>query len=218
MPAEHFWDASFLNQHMPNAIRLDSRPGAPPYHFWWAGDGEQVGMFLYGYESAWLPAHLLDKEQQPRLVEALFNASQEWEVQLHFNKGLAGADQEVLEDTRNTATNPDVCEAFALAIIATAGPPLYPGIPGHAPDLAVARKEAAAISRAMNILRSVAPNTGAYVSESNFFQQSWPSAFWGSNYPRLQAVKAKYDPTGLFFVHHGVGGEEWTDNGFTRLT
>ena len=24
-------------------------------------------------------------------------------------------------------------------------------------------------------------------------------------------------PTGLFFVHHGVGSEEWSANGFTRL-
>jgi hypothetical protein len=30
-------------------------------------------------------------------------------------------------------------------------------------------------------------------------------------------VKAKYDPTGLFFVHHGVGSEEWSADGFTRL-
>jgi len=33
----------------------------------------------------------------------------------------------------------------------------------------------------------------------------------------LQTVKAKYDPEGLFFVHHGVGSEDWSDDGFTRL-
>jgi len=33
----------------------------------------------------------------------------------------------------------------------------------------------------------------------------------------LQAVKAKYDPDGLFFVHHGVGSEDWIDDGFTRI-
>jgi hypothetical protein len=34
----------------------------------------------------------------------------------------------------------------------------------------------------------------------------------------LQAVKTKYDPNGLFFVHHGVGSEDWSEDGFTRLT
>jgi Berberine and berberine like len=33
----------------------------------------------------------------------------------------------------------------------------------------------------------------------------------------LQAVKAKYDPDGLFSAHHGVGSEDWSDDGFTRL-
>jgi hypothetical protein len=30
-------------------------------------------------------------------------------------------------------------------------------------------------------------------------------------------VKKKYDPTGLFFVHNGVGSEEWSADGFTKL-
>jgi hypothetical protein len=39
----------------------------------------------------------------------------------------------------------------------------------------------------------------------------------GTNYLRLQALKATYDPDGLFFVHHGDGSEDWSDDGFTRL-
>jgi hypothetical protein len=58
---------------------------------------------------------------------------------------------------------------------------------------------------------------GSYVSESNFFEANWQQSFWGSNYARLLAVKSHYDPDGLFFVHHGVGSEEWSEDGFTRL-
>ena len=35
-------------------------------------------------------------------------------------------------------------------------------------------------------------------------------------YARLRAVKDRYDPDGLFFVHHGVGSEDWSPDGFTR--
>jgi hypothetical protein len=55
------------------------------------------------------------------------------------------------------------------------------------------------------------------VFESDFFEHSWQQGFWGTNYARLAAVKKKYDPAGLFFVHHGVGSEEWSADGFTRL-
>jgi len=67
-------------------------------------------------------------------------------------------------------------------------------------------------------LRKIAPDAGSYVSETNFFEPSWQRSFWGPNYPKLRAIKAKYDPDGLFFVHHGVGSEDWSADGFTRLT
>jgi len=69
----------------------------------------------------------------------------------------------------------------------------------------------------MDELLKVVTNAGSYVSESDFFERSWQQSFWGSNNPRLAAVKEKYDPRGLFFVHHGVGSEEWSADGFTRL-
>ena len=64
----------------------------------------------------------------------------------------------------------------------------------------------------------MAPGAGSYVAESDFFEPDWQGSYWGANYPRLRAVKKKYDPDGLFFVHHGVGSEDWSADGFTRLT
>jgi arylsulfatase A-like enzyme len=118
--------------------------------------------------------------------------------------------------TRDTATNPAVLDAFALALIAGGDPHTSPDLLGHEPDLAVGRKAAVAITAA-DELREIAPFAGAYVSEGNFFDKAWQTSFWGSNYPKLAEVKKKYDPAGLFFVHHGVGSEEWSPDGFTKL-
>ena len=135
-----------------------------------------------------------------------------------MNKGLAGAPPEALAAVRDTATNPAVTQAFALAIIGNGGRPAYPGLPGPAPDLALARRNAAEVAAAAAALRTVAPGAGSYVSESNYFNADWRNAFWGPNYPRLRAVKARYDLDGLFTVHHGVGSEDWSPDGFTRLS
>ena len=98
-------------------------------------------------------------------------------------------------------------DAFALAILGAHGPPGYPGVPGHEPDAALARRQAAAIDRAAAELRRVAPEGGAYVAESNYFQRDWERAFWGANAARLRAVKAALDPQRLFVTHHGPGSD-----------
>jgi len=216
IPARDYWDPEYRKRVLPKTVVADNRPGASPDNVSWAGNQIEVNIFLYGYESLWLPAALLD--QQDRLADALFASTRHFEVQLHFNKGLAGAPEDKIAAARDTAMNPAVLDAFALAIIAGGDPHTAPGLPGQEPDLAAGRKAAVAITAAADELRAIAPAAGAYVSESNFFDKSWQQSFWGSNYSRLQAVKAKYDPMGLFFVHHGVGSEEWSADGFTRLT
>ena len=65
----------------------------------------------------------------------------------------------------------------------------------------------------MDEMRELRQDAASYVSESDFFLADWARAFWGPNYPRLLAVKDKYDPDGLFFVHHGVGSERWSPDG-----
>lgn len=65
-------------------------------------------------------------------------------------------------------------------------------------------------------LRRLAPRPGSYVSESDYFHPRWRAAFWGQHYPRLLKAKQRIDPDGLFFVHHGVGSEQWSADGFTR--
>lgn len=216
VPARNFWDPAYIRKTLPGAVLTDSRPGASESNIFWATNLGEAGQFIHGYESAWLPASLLRKDRQSALCDALFAASRHWGFALHFNKGLAGGPADALAAAKDTATNPAVVDAFALAISAAEGPPAFPGIPGHEPDLAEGREVRAAIHKGMNELRKVVPNPGSYVSETNFFERNWQQSFWGANYPRLLAVKKKYDPTGLFFVHHGVGSEGWSADGFTK--
>jgi FAD/FMN-containing dehydrogenase len=208
--ARTWWDL----KDNPSMI-LDTRAGAPPEHGWWQGDQDQVGAYLHGYDSLWLPASLLQKPRQQRLTDALFEASRYKKVELHINKGLAGAPPAALAATRQTATNPAVLDAFALAIIADGEAPAYPGLERPVLDRVAARADARDIDRAAAALRAVAPESGSYVSESNYFNRAWQTEYWGSNYSRLRTVKAQCDPDGLFVVHHGVGSEDWSPDGFT---
>jgi FAD/FMN-containing dehydrogenase len=242
VPARRWWDPAWWQDHWPEiafpnpngsavvglldyglahvlpqpAVEFDRRPGAGTGNMWWKGNSAEAGLFWWGYQSLWLPESLLDGDAQPRLADALFAASRHSAIALHFNKGLAGAPPDAIAGAQDTAMNPAVLTSFALAIAANGQRDAYPGFRGHEPSAESARQAATQIDRCMDELRAVSGQTGAYVSESNYFERDWQRAYWGTNHPRLAELKQKYDPDGLFFVHHGVGSEEWSADGFTK--
>jgi FAD/FMN-containing dehydrogenase len=216
-PGRHRWDGPALEAFAPGSVLFDDRPGAPPANFFWSANLAEAGHFIHGFESIWTPAALLAPARREELTDALMAASRHWAIELHFQKGLAGAPSDAIAAARDTPMNPAATESFMLAIIASEGPPAFPGLAGHEPNLAAARRDAARIERAAAELRKVAPGGGAYVAESSYFQADWQRAYWGANYPRLLAVKQRYDPDNLFFVRHGVGSEGWSDDGFARV-
>ena len=243
VPARHFWDLQWWTEHWPELVfpnpnsrwlialvdgvlrrtvrqplfEIDRRPWAEPNRTWFAGDGGQVGWFIWGFDSVWLPASLLEGAGSQQLADALFGSSRHSRVELHFNKGLAGGTSDAISGARDTAMNPAVLSAFALAIASASEQPVYPGIPGHEPSVDAGRTAAERIERCMQQLRAVAGQTGSYVSESNYFEPKWQQAYWGGHYARLADIKRQYDPDGLFVVHNGVGSEQWSADGFTRL-
>jgi FAD/FMN-containing dehydrogenase len=216
--AHNWWNAEYLRTSTLHGQGFfDPRPGAPTNNTWFAEENTELGIFLHGFQSLWLPASLLEESRRGRFADALFAATRHWDVQLHFNKGLAGSAEEDVAAARDTAMNPAALTAFALALVAGGEAPAYKNLLTGPPDLSAARRDAAAIAAAGDALRKVVPDAGSYVSESDFFERNWQTAFWGVNYARLREVKRNYDPDGLFFVHHGVGSEDWSADGFTRL-
>ncbi|KAL2864102.1 FAD-binding oxidoreductase [Aspergillus lucknowensis] len=58
--------------------------------------------------------------------------------------------------------------------------------------------------------RDVSPGAGAYLGESDRMEPDFQQAFYGSNYPRLLALKKRIDPRNVFYAATAVGSEHWT--------
>jgi FAD/FMN-containing dehydrogenase len=216
VPGTQMWNREYILQHLPQAIVTDSNPNRSGSLYWWADNQNEVSAYWYAYQSQWVPLDTLKTEGGRALATALFEASRRWPVELHFNKGLAGASRDALERSKETSMNPAVYRAAALAIVSASGDG-YPGIPGHEPDLARAEADRARVMAAMKILRETTPGAGTYVNESDYFEPDWQQTFWGDHYSKLLAIKTKYDPEGLLFCHHCVGSEVWSDDGRCRM-
>ena len=127
-----------------------------------------------------------------------------------FQQGACGATADAIAAARDTAMNPAVIDAFALAISGAGGPPAYPGRSRPRAGRSCRTERGGGSDRGDERNPQAWPRAGSYVWETDYFQPHWQEAFWGENYARLLAVKAKYDPDGLFFLHHGVGSEDWS--------
>ncbi|KAF3286277.1 hypothetical protein TWF970_009821 [Orbilia oligospora] len=55
--------------------------------------------------------------------------------------------------------------------------------------------------------RQLSPNSGTYLSETFINSKFWQSTYWGENYSRLFAIKAKYDPHNMLYCVNCVGSE-----------
>ncbi|GAB7352182.1 hypothetical protein MBLNU459_g2661t1 [Dothideomycetes sp. NU459] len=66
-------------------------------------------------------------------------------------------------------------------------------------------------------LEALTPGGSCYLNEGDFRQPDWQTAFYGSNYARLRAVKDKYDPDHAFYAVTAVGSEEWVEQADRRL-
>ncbi|KAK3176612.1 hypothetical protein OEA41_007935 [Lepraria neglecta] len=58
-------------------------------------------------------------------------------------------------------------------------------------------------------LEAITPGSGCYLNEGDPNQPNWQETFYGVNYPRLLAIKAKYDPNDIFYAATAVGSDGW---------
>lgn len=66
-------------------------------------------------------------------------------------------------------------------------------------------------------VEAVTPGSGSYMNEADFQQKNWQTTFFGANYNKLRAIKAKYDPESIFYILKGVGSEAWTVSAEGRM-
>ena len=58
------------------------------------------------------------------------------------------------------------------------------GVPGHEPDADLAAASARQVAKAMNVIRAIAPGTGSYVNETDYFEPDWQHSFLGRELPQ----------------------------------
>lgn len=92
---------------------------------------------------------------------------------------------------------------------------------GWDPSASLAEQDAIkkVVAEDVRLLRSIEEpqEMGAYLNEAYAYEEDFQLSFWGSNYPRLYAIKQKWDPTGLFITRKGVGSEDWDEEGLCRV-
>ncbi|KAJ5980482.1 CAZyme family AA7 [Penicillium waksmanii] len=74
---------------------------------------------------------------------------------------------------------------------------------------AIIKSSSLFVTKWMDVLREIAPDSGAYMSEADLLEPKLQEAFYGTNYSSLYALKQKHDPTSLFFALTAVGAEDW---------
>jgi FAD/FMN-containing dehydrogenase len=218
LPAQNWWDLDYRARELPETIVVDEVSSQAGKRFFWNGDNGETNVFWGGYESAWLSQSLLSNANRNKLIDTIVAASRLIRFAFHFQKGLAGASEQVIEDALDTPVHPSVTDAFALLLVAAAQKNAIEGAPGLELRVDELRARGEAVRAVYQLFRRLDPNTGSYSAEMNFHEADWKTRAWGDNYHRLLTIKNRYDAAGLFTGHHQVGSEYWSNDGFTRVS
>ncbi|PKY01113.1 FAD-binding domain-containing protein [Aspergillus campestris IBT 28561] len=84
-------------------------------------------------------------------------------------------------------------------------------LPGDADKGEFEKAQVDATLRKGDALRELAPMTGASLGWKDARNPWWKTDLFGDGYPRLRAIKERYDPGGMFYCETCVGSEDWEE-------
>ncbi|KAF2265995.1 FAD binding domain-containing protein [Lojkania enalia] len=86
---------------------------------------------------------------------------------------------------------------------------------GASPQLSMADEKRShdRLMRYMQAWRDITPGSGSYTNEGDAQEPDWKDSFYGPNYGRLEKIKKRWDPWGVFWVISGVGSDGWEVRG-----
>jgi len=87
-----------------------------------------------------------------------------------------------------------------------------------AADVWKLRKEFSATTRPALVRLAGGESSGSYSNEADVLEPNFRVTFFGSNYARLEKIKAAYDPSDLFIVPVGVRSEFWDSEGMCTVS
>ncbi|KAF8265098.1 hypothetical protein EI94DRAFT_1702711 [Lactarius quietus] len=86
-----------------------------------------------------------------------------------------------------------------------------------APDVLALRRNFTSMARPVLANLAGGPSSGSYSNEADVLEPNFQVTFYGSNYARLERIKAIYDPNDLFIVRTGVRSEFWDADGMCMV-
>ncbi|KAN0105124.1 FAD-binding domain containing protein [Russula decolorans] len=87
-----------------------------------------------------------------------------------------------------------------------------------AADVQALRKNFTATARPVLAGLAGGEFSGSYSNEADVLEPNFRVTFFGPNYPRLEKIKAAYDPNDLFIVPAGVHSEFWDSEGMCTIS
>jgi len=184
----------------------DSCDPRDPQRWWTDTVSPQASGYWEGWASRNVPRESLDPALIDDLVAAVY-ANNENVTLFEIGKGLYGAAPDAAERQQQTAMNPSFLNSVGLMSFLNQQTDRFPGVRGFEPDYAQARRHAATIYSAYQLLEQATPGGGSYFNQGNYFITDWAQQYWADNYARLLQAKQKYDPTNFFVIHQGVGSD-----------
>ena len=180
----------------------------------------QAGQVLHGYQSAWLPAALLRRRAARSAGRCAVRGLAPLGRVAALQQGAGRrAGRGALAAARDTRDEPGRARRLRARDHRRRG---AAGLSRRRRPRARRRRGAAAqapaIAQAMDELRQLAPERRRLRVGEQLLRARLAAAPSGARTTRgCSRPSRHYDPDGLFFVHHGVGSEAWSADGFSEL-